>query len=55
MSKEKKEKLLRASELIKAQNDQQTNLSNLVAMSMQTGYELGKQEVENNLFATDTP
>lgn len=53
MSKEKKEKLLRACELVKAQNDQQTDISNLVALSMQTGYELGKQEATGRLLATD--
>lgn len=53
MSKEKKNKLLKASELVKGQDDKQTEISNLVALSMQTGYELGKQNIPADyLFAT---
>ena len=44
MSKERMDKLLRASDLIKSQDEKQAELDNLVALSMQTGYELGKQK-----------
>lgn len=53
MSKEKKEKLLRASELIKAQDSVKTDLSNLVALSMQTGYELGRNEAGLEALAAE--
>lgn len=36
------EKLLRACEIIKAQDEHQTEIDKLVAIAMQTGYEMGK-------------
>lgn len=42
MSENKMSKLLRASEIIKQQDEKETELDNLVAISMQTGYELGR-------------
>ena len=42
MEKTRIEKLLRAVEIIKAQDEQETELDRLVAVSMQTGYELGR-------------
>ena len=36
------QKLLRAAEIIRAQDEQETELDRLVAMSMQTGYQMGR-------------
>ena len=38
----RKEKLLRAAEILLPQDDRETELDKLVAASMQAGYELGK-------------
>lgn len=42
MTQSRIEKLMRAVEIIKAQDEQETELDRLVAVSMQTGYELGR-------------
>lgn len=42
MSEEKIQNILRAAEIIRAQDEQETELDRLVAVSMQTGYELGR-------------
>ena len=36
------QKILRAAEIIKSQDEKETELDRLVAVSMQTGYQLGK-------------
>ena len=36
------QKLLRAAEIIKAEDEREAELDSLVAVSMQTGYQLGK-------------
>lgn len=43
MSEKRIETLLRAAEIVKQQDEPQTELDRLVAVSMQTGYELGRQ------------
>jgi hypothetical protein len=40
---ERDSKIVRLCELINASDDSQTDLDKLVALSMKTGYELGKQ------------
>ena len=42
MSESRIKKLLRAAEIIRDQSEQETELDQLVAVSMQTGYQLGK-------------
>lgn len=39
--KERKEKILRACDLIKEQDEKETELTSIVAQSMQVGYEMG--------------
>lgn len=41
MSESRIKKLLRAAEIIRDQSEQETELDKLVAVSMQTGYQLG--------------
>ena len=41
MSEERKEKILKACELVKNQKDRETDLTSIVAQSMQVGYEMG--------------
>ena len=41
MSESRLKKLLRAAEIIREQSEQETELDRLVAVSMQTGYQLG--------------
>ena len=41
MSESRIKKLLRAAEIIRDQSEQETGLDQLVAVSMQTGYQLG--------------
>lgn len=41
MSESRIKKLLRAAEIIRNQSEQETELDRLVAVSMQTGYQLG--------------
>lgn len=42
MSEDRMKKLLRAAEIIKTRNDEDTEIDNLVAISMMTGYQIGK-------------
>ena len=42
LSESRIKKLLRAAEIIRDQSEQETELDQLVAVSMQTGYQLGK-------------
>lgn len=42
MSEAKKEKLTRAAEIVNQLDDNETELAGLVALSMQTGYDLGR-------------
>ncbi len=42
------QQLLRAAKLILLQDDQETELDKLVAMSMQAGYEMGKLDAKRN-------
>lgn len=43
MSKARLNKLMAACDLIKTQDEKQAELISLVALGMQTGYELGRQ------------
>lgn len=40
------QKLLRAAEIIKAEDEKEAELDSLVAVSMQTGYQLGKMSAK---------
>lgn len=42
MSESRMEKLLRACDIVKQQDEKEAELTSLVAVSMQAGYELGK-------------
>lgn len=42
MDKERMQKLLRASEIVRTMDERETELAKLVAAAMQTGYEMGK-------------
>lgn len=48
MSEKKIQSILRAAEIIRAQDEKETELDRLVAVSMQTGYELGRQTAGEN-------